>query len=130
MSYYFNKKVSTKDFQQAIDQVSTALKEEGFGILSTINMQDALKNKLDVDFRKYTILGACNPSFAFKALQHEDKVGLLLPCHVLVEQYDSGTIEVAIIDPITMMSPLSNKDLSHLADEISIKLKKVIESLT
>ena len=122
--------MATEDFQFAIDQVTDALKEEGFGILTSINMQDALKNKLDVDFRKYIILGACNPSFAYKALQHEDKVGLLLPCNVLVEQYDSGAIEVSIIDPVTMMSPLANQSLSPLADEISTKLKKVIDTLT
>ena len=130
MSYYFHKNLSTKDFELAIDQVSTALKTEGFGVLTSINMQDALKNKLGVDFRKYTILGACNPLFAYKALQHEDKVGLLLPCNVVVEQNNSGVIEVSIIDPMTMMAPLSDKSLSHLAYDISNKLKKVIDILT
>ena len=98
MSYYFNKTLSGKSFDQAIDVVTAELKNEGFGVLTEIDVKETLKKKLDVDFKKYKILGACNPSFAHKALQSEDKIGVMLPCNVIVEEHDNGEIEVSAVD--------------------------------
>ena len=103
MSYYFNKVVKTRSFDEAIDQVTKVLKEEGFGVLTEINIHDAFKEKLGVDFKKYKILGACNPGFAHKALLAEDKVGVFLPCNVIVEEHENGDIEVSAVDPIASM---------------------------
>lgn len=102
---------------------------EGFGVLSEINMHDKLKAKLDVDFRRYTILGACNPSYAYKALQHEDKIGTMLPCNVIVQELKKNTIEVAAIDPMASMMAVENPKIASIAMEIKAKLERVIESL-
>lgn len=129
MSYYFNKVVSTKNFEEAIDQVTVALKKEGFGVLTEINIHDAFKEKLGVDFKKYKILGACNPGFAHKALLAEDKVGVFLPCNVIVEEHDNGDIEVSAVDPIASMGAIKNESLGGLALEVQSKMKTVINSL-
>ncbi|WP_236975931.1 DUF302 domain-containing protein [Membranihabitans maritimus] len=129
MAYYFNKKVSVGTFEEALDLVSAALKKEGFGVLTEIDVQDTLKKKINVDFKKYTILGACNPHFANKALQCEDKIGVLLPCNIIVEENNDGGIEVSAVDPIESMSTVNNESLSEIALEVQQKLKNVIESL-
>ncbi len=129
MSYYFNKVVKTKDFDKAIDQVTKALKDEGFGVLTEINIHDALKEKLGVDFKKYRILGACNPGFAHKALLAEDKVGVFLPCNVIVEEHENGDIEVTAVDPIASMGAIKNESLGGLALEVQDKMKRVINNL-
>jgi len=129
MSYYFNKVISTKNFDEAIEQVTAALKEEGFGIMTDINIQKALKEKIDVDFKKYRILGACNPGFAHKALLAEDKIGVFLPCNVIVEEHDNGDIEVSTVDPIASMSSIKNENLVEFAMEVQSKMKAVIETL-
>lgn len=129
MSYYFNKTLHGKSFDEAIDLVIAALKTEGFGVLTEIDVKDTLKKKIDVDFKKYKILGACNPHFAHKALQSEDKIGVFLPCNVIVEEGDSGTVEVAAVDPIASMSSVKNDSLGGIATEVQVKLKRVIESL-
>ena len=129
MSYYFNKVVKTKYFVEAIDQVTKNLKDEGFGILTEINIHDAFKEKLGVDFKKYRILGACNPGFAHKALLAEDKVGVFLPCNVIVEEHENGDIEVSAVDPIASMGAIKNESLGGLALEVQDKMKRVINNL-
>jgi uncharacterized protein (DUF302 family) len=129
MSYYFNAVLSTKNFEEAIELVTAELKKEGFGILTEIDVQDTLKKKIDVDFRRYKILGACNPHFAHRALTAESKMGVYLPCSVIVEETDKGTIEVAVVDPISAMSAVDNQELASLALEVQEKLKKVISNL-
>ena len=127
MSYYFSKTLSTS-FDETIENVTGALKEEGFGILTEIDVKATLKKKLDVDFKPYRILGACNPPFAYQALQSEDKIGAMLPCNVIVIQQDTG-VEVAAIDPIVSMQAVKNSALGDVAREVQNKLKKVIDSL-
>lgn len=128
MSYYFNKKVEMS-FDEAISKVTKELQKEGFGILTEIDVKATLKKKLDVDFHKYKILGACNPAFAYKALQAEPKIGTMLPCNVIVQELDNGEIEVAAVDPLSSMQAVENKALQPIAEEIQAKLKKVIEQL-
>lgn len=129
MSYYFNKILKNKSFDQAIEQVTAELKKEGFGVLTEIDVKKTLKTKIDVDFKRYTILGACNPHFAHKALQSEDKIGVFLPCNVIVEEHDNGSIEVSAVDPIASMSAVANENLGSLATEVQQKLIKVINGL-
>lgn len=129
MSYYFNKVLKEKSFEQAIEKVTEGLKEQGFGVLTEIDLQATLKKKLDVDFKKYKILGACNPNFAYKALQNEDKIGVMLPCNVIVEEHDNGDVEVSAVDPVASMSAVGNSSLEEIASEVQQRLKKVIEAL-
>ena len=128
MSYYFNKTISG-NFDDVIVKVTDELKKEGFGILTEIDVKETLKKKLDVDFKKYKILGACNPPFAYKALQAEDKIGAMLPCNVIVIEQAPGQIEVAAIDPIASMQAVGNPNLGKVASEVQSKLRKVVESL-
>jgi uncharacterized protein (DUF302 family) len=128
MKYYFSKTIDSS-FEDAITKTKEALKQEGFGVLTEINVKDTLKKKLDVDFRKYVILGACNPQFAYKALQAENKIGVMLPCNVIVQELDSGDIEISAVDPISSMQAVENKDLAPIAEQVRVKLKSVIESL-
>jgi len=127
MSYYFSKK-TTLGFDEAIEKVTEALKSEGFGILTEIDVEETLKKKLDVDFHPYKILGACNPPFAYKALQAEDKVGIMLPCNVIVQEKENG-VEIAAVDPVASMQAIDNPNLGEIADEIRKRLYKVIDSL-
>ncbi len=127
--YYFSKKIKSQDFEQIIDKVTALLKEEGFGVLTEIDVQSTLKKKLDVNFRKYKILGACNPPFAYQALQLEDKIGVMLPCNVIVQQLDEETIEVSAVDPVKSMTAVQNQKLMGVALQVQEKLKKVIDSL-
>lgn len=129
MSYYFNKVLKGKNFEDAVEQITAELKKEGFGVLTEIDIKSTLKKKLDVDFKKYKILGACNPQFAYQALQNEDKIGLFLPCNVIVEEHENGTIEVSVVDPIASMMSVENKGLGDIALQIQQKLKNVIEHL-
>ena len=128
MTYYFSKTIRS-GFDEAVSKVRQSLKVEGFGVLTEIDVKDTLKKKLDFAFKKYLILGACNPPFAFKALQVEDKIGTMLPCNVIVQEIDDGEIEVAAIDPIVSMQAIKNPDLHDVADQVQRKLKKVIDSL-
>ena len=128
MSYYFTKKVS-QSFDTAIAKVTEELKKEGFGILTDIDVKATLKKKLDVDFRNYRILGACNPPFAYKALQAEDKIGTMLPCNVIVQEISDGQVEVTAIDPLASMQAVENPALRSIAAEISKKLRTVIDSV-
>lgn len=128
MSYYFSKTIKT-DFDTAINRVTDELKKEGFGVLTDIDIKETFKKKLDVDFRKYRILGACNPNFAFEAIKSEDKVGTMLPCNVIVQEHEDGTIEVSAIDPIASMMAIKNDSLGDVASSVSGKLRRVIENL-
>lgn len=128
MGYYFTK-ILTCSYQEAILRVKDALKTEGFGVLTEIDVKGTLKKKLDVNFRDYCILGACNPSFAHRALDTERHVGLLLPCNVVVQTTDEGTAEVSIIDPVAAMEAVDNPELATVASEVRAKLEKVITIL-
>jgi len=128
MKYYIDKKLST-DFDSAITKTKEALKNEGFGVLSEIDIHEKLKEKLDVDFRKYKILGACNPPLAHQALQKEDKIGTMLPCNIIVQQLDRDMVEIAAVDPFASMQAVENKELSELAKTVKEKLENVINSL-
>ncbi len=128
MNYYFNKTVKGT-FEEVIDKVTQGLKEEGFGILTEIDVTATLKKKLDVDFKKYRILGACNPPYAHKALLAEDKIGTMLPCNVIVQEIEEGVIEVAAINPMASMQAVENEKLNDVANEITSMLENVIEKL-
>lgn len=128
MSYYISTRLKCA-FDDAIARAEAALKTEGFGVISRIDIQQTLKSKIDVDFRPYTILGACNPTLAHEALQLEDKVGLMLPCNVIVQQFDPGEVEIAAIDPVASMQAISNPKLVKAADTVREKLACAIERL-
>ncbi len=128
MKYYFNKTLDIS-FDEAIERVTEELKKEGFGILTDIDVQGTLKKKLDVSFRKYRILGACNPQFAYKALQNESRIGTMLPCNVIVQETEGGDVEVSAIDPMSSMQAVQNPDLEGIANQVQAKLKSVVESL-
>jgi len=127
-TYYFNKTLDMP-FDQAIERVIEELKKEGFGVLTEIDVQATMKKKLDVDFRPYRILGACNPPFAHQALQAERNIGLMLPCNVIVQDAGEGKTDVAAIDPLVAMSRVENPDLEPVAKEVQSKLQRVIENL-
>jgi uncharacterized protein (DUF302 family) len=127
MTYYFSKTIDL-DFDRAIITVTEELKKEGFGILTDIDVKATLKKKLEVDFHKYRILGACNPPFAYQALQAEDKIGTMLPCNVIVQERD-GKTEVSAIDPLASMQAVQNEALSGIAQEVRLRLRTVIERL-
>lgn len=128
MNYYISKNLKTT-FDQTIENLTEALKDEGFGVLSQIDIHSQLHEKLGVDFRKYTILGACSPKHAYEALQKEDKVGTMLPCNVIVQQLEQGIVEVAAVDPVASMMAIDNPELIKTAGEIRAKLSRVVESL-
>lgn len=128
MNYYFSKTLNVS-FDEAIARVTEALKKEGFGILTEIDVKETLKKKLNADFRKYKILGACNPPYAYRALQTEDKIGLMLPCNVIVQELPGGKVEVAAIDPVASMAAVDNPKLAEVAEQVRAKLKAVIDNL-
>ena len=129
MSYYFNTVVREKSFEEAIEKVTAELKNEGFGVLTEIDVTSTLKNRIGADFKKYKILGACNPHFAYKALKAEDKIGVFLPCNVVVEENEDGSVEVSVVDPVASMVSVNNDALNEFATEIQQKLKRVIAAL-
>ncbi|MDZ7715185.1 MAG: DUF302 domain-containing protein [Balneolaceae bacterium] len=126
MKYSFST-ISNRSFEDTIEHVTQELKEEGFGVLTEIDVKETLKKKLDVEFKKYRILGACNPEFAHKALQAEDKIGVMLPCNVIVEEHEDGQVEVSAVDPVASMQAVENKGLADIAEEVKNRLKQVIE---
>lgn len=128
--YHFSKSLPKGvHFDEAVVRVTEALKGEGFGVLTEIDVMATLKKKIDVNFRPYRILGACNPQFAYKALQSEDKIGTMLPCNVVVQQHEDGIIEVSAIDPVASMMAVQNNSLGAVATEVQARLKRVIDSL-
>jgi uncharacterized protein (DUF302 family) len=126
MSYYFSKIVNAS-FDETVTKVTSELKKEGFGILTEIDVKETLEKKLNVDFSRYKILGACNPPFAYKALTAESKIGTMLPCNVIVQEISIGQVEVAAIDPVASMQAVENPALTEIASEIRNKLKTVID---
>jgi uncharacterized protein (DUF302 family) len=128
MSYHFSTTI-TSSFDDAIETVTAALKEKGFGVLTTIDVQKAMKEKIDKDINPYTILGSCNPSYAYKALQAENKIGTMLPCNVVVQQHDDGSIEVSAVDPMASMQAIDNPELGGIASEVRGMLQDVIKGL-
>lgn len=128
MSYYFSAVLSVP-FDAAVQRVVEALKQEGFGIITEIDVKDTLKKKINVDFHRYRILGACNPTLAYEALQLEDKVGTMLPCNVIIQEIAQDKTEVAAIDPVASMQAIDNPQLKQAALKVQVKLHKVIESL-
>ena len=128
MNYYFNKTLH-EDFEKVIDKVTEELKKEGFGILTEIDVKETLKKKLDVDFKKYRILGACNPTYAHKALEAEDKIGTMLPCNVIVQEVSKGVVEVAAVNPMASMQAVKNEKLKDVANEITSMLEKIVKRI-
>jgi len=128
MSYHVSKTLDVP-FDQAITRVTDALKAEGFGVLTDIDVAATMKAKLGEDFRPYRILGACNPKLAHRALELEDKIGTMLPCNVIVQQHDGGKVEVSAIDPVASMQAIENPGLADVAQEVRGRLKHVVESL-
>lgn len=128
MSYTFSKTVDFS-FDETIQKVTEALKTEGFGVLTEIDLSGTLKKKLGVDIRKYRILGACNPEFAYKAVQAETEIGAMLPCNVVVQETDDHKIRVSAVDPVASMMGVKNESLADIAGEVRIKLQRVIDNL-
>ncbi|MFP4369604.1 MAG: DUF302 domain-containing protein [Candidatus Kapaibacterium sp.] len=126
MDYYFSKEVSY-DFEKAIERVTEELKNEGFGVLTEIDVTSTLKKKIDVDFYNYRILGACNPHFAHKALVKENKIGTMLPCNVIVQERKPGLVEISAVNPIASMAEVNNEGLKDIANEIKEMLQNVID---
>lgn len=128
MSYHFSKTIH-EDFDSAIAKVTEELKKEGFGVLTEIDVKETMKKKLDVDFRKYKILGACNPHFAHRALLAESHIGTMLPCNVIVQEGAGGNVEISAVDPVASMKAIENGQLGEVAMEVSTRLKRVIENV-
>ncbi len=129
MSYYISTTLKNTTFKEAIEKTTAALKEEGFGVLTEIDLKATLKKKLDADFYNYTILGACNPGMAYQALQAENKIGTMLPCNVIVQEREPGTIEVSAVDPAASMMAVENDSLGEIAKDVQKRLTKVIQSI-
>lgn len=126
--YYFNKFLDD-DFNSVIDKTTAALKEEGFGVITEIDIKKTMKEKLDIDYRNYKILGACNPKFAHQALLKEDKIGTMLPCNIIVQETHDGKVEVAAVNPMESMKAVQNDSLKELASVVTHKLSGVVENL-
>ncbi|MBC9795773.1 DUF302 domain-containing protein [Sinomicrobium weinanense] len=129
MKYYYGRILEDISFDEAVKKVIVKLSEEGFGVLTTIDVKEIFRKKLEVDFRNYKILGACNPAFAYKALQEEDKIGVMLPCNVVVQEKTPGVVEIAVVDPVVSMQGIENVSLSVIAGEVRSKLRKVVDKL-
>jgi uncharacterized protein (DUF302 family) len=128
MGYYLSK-ILYMSFDDAVARVTTELEKKGFGVLTEIDVREALKKKLNVNFKKYKILGACNPFFAYKALQVEDKIGTMLPCNVIVQEISEGVVEVAAIAPVASMQVIDNTELRSVAEQVQAMIEKMIEAL-
>lgn len=126
---YHNSKIVDYTFDEAILKVTEELKKEGFGVLTEIDVKETLKKKLDVDFRKYKILGACNPPFAYQALQTEETLGVLLPCNVVVQEKENGKVQVSAVNPMESMQMVKNPAMEEVASKISSKLQNVLQNL-
>ena len=129
MEFFIAKKFPNSTFSDMDAKVREELKKEGFGVITEIDMKKTFKEKIDVDFRNYTIIGACNPGFAYKAIQAEDKIGIFLPCNVVIQETESGEIEVLVFDPSSVMMNMDSPELEKLSTEVREKLIKVMENL-
>lgn len=128
MNYYYSRKIEGT-IDQLVEKITEGLKEEGFGILSDINIKDLFKQKIDVEFRPYRILGACNPVFSNKAITAEERVGLMLPCNFVVQEMGDGLVDVSVVDPVASMSSIDNDALKDIASQIRDKLIFVVDGL-
>jgi len=128
MNYYIEK-TTNYSFKEAVEKITEELKKEEFGVLTEIDIQAKLKEKLNVDYTKYIILGACNPPFAYDALQLEDKIGTMLPCNVIVRELENGKTEIAAVDPVASMLSVKNDDLQKIAKKVKQRLEKVIKAV-
>lgn len=128
MNYSINKKLN-KNFNDAVNAVTSGLTKEGFGIITEIDLKEKFREKLGMEFRNYKILGACNPSMAYKAIEAEDKIGVMLPCNVLIQQKENGEVEVSAINPLNSIGTIENEALKAIAAEVSEKLQKVVDAL-
>lgn len=128
MTYHYSKTVE-RPFDKAVEDTTAALQNEGFGVLTTIDVKATLKKKLDVDFHPYTILGACNPGYAYQALQAEDKIGTMLPCNVILQQRDGGKVEISAVDPIASMGAIENPALGEIAGKVREMLRTVVDRI-
>ncbi|MCP4675664.1 MAG: DUF302 domain-containing protein [Deltaproteobacteria bacterium] len=128
-TYGHTRSIGKVEFEDATERLKGALKAEGFGVLTEIDVKSTLKKKLDVDFRKYKILGACNPPLAYNALSNEPLIGLLLPCNVVVFEEDDSTITVSAVNPMEMFKVVENPGMSSIADQVDAKIRKVVDSL-
>lgn len=129
MNYYINTTLKNTSFADAVEKTVAALKVEGFGVLTEIDIKDTLKKKLDADFHNYTLLGACNPEMAYQALQAENKIGTMLPCNLIVQEREPGTVEISAVDPVASMMAVENDSLAGIALDVQKKLTKVIQSI-
>ena len=129
MEFFIAKKFQNADFSDMDAKVREELKKEGFGVITEIDIKKTLKEKIDVEFRNYTIIGACNPAFAYKALQAEDKIGILLPCNVVIQETKNGEIEVLAFDPASVMMTMESPELDKLSTEVREKLTRVLDNL-
>jgi uncharacterized protein (DUF302 family) len=128
MEYTINKQTGLS-FQEAKDKITEELKKEGFGVITEVDLKDKFKEKLNRDFRNYTILGACNPKLAFEAIQQEERIGALLPCNILVQELENGKVEIAAINPLESIGAIGNDNLRPIAETVSQKLKNVIDRI-
>jgi len=128
MQYHYSRMIDLP-FETAIERVTQALQREGFGVLTEIDVKTTLKKKLNVDFRDYRILGVCNPHFAHQALLREDKIGIMLPCNVVIQAHPGGRVEVSVVDPQATLAVAGNQELTQIAGEVSEKLRRVVDSL-
>ena len=128
MKYYINRTVNT-DFDQVVNLLKTSLNSEGFGVVTEVDLDKKIEEKLKIAFRRYKILGVCNPAFAYRALEQEDKIGTMLPCNIIIQELGKNEIEVAAVDPVASMMAIENRELDKIAGEIKQKLERVIESL-
>lgn len=129
MDYYHAREFSGRSFDEILQAVPEALKQEGFGVLTEIDVAAVMKKKLDKDLRPYKILGACNPNFAYEALRVENKIGTMLPCNVVVQELENGNIEVAVVDPMGSMQAVENEDLAEVASEVQARLRNVLDKI-
>lgn len=129
MLYHHSKILSDISFEEAIEKVTEELKKEGFGVLTEVDVTGTFKKKLDIDFRKYRILGACNPSFAHKAITSEKHIGVFLPCNFVVQENEEGEIEVSAVDPVASMMSVKNSGLGPIAMEVQEKMIAVVNAL-
>lgn len=130
MNYFFKTVVKGISFDEAVEKIKAELANEGFGIPSDIDMQDIFKKKINVDYTKYRILGACNPKYAYMAVQNEPEIGVLLPCSVIVRENTAGDIEIAAVNPVVSMMTVGNDNLKGIAVEIQLKLERAVKSIT
>lgn len=128
MAYYYSKTLRTS-FDDAVEKVTAALFTEGFGVISEVDLHEKIKHKLGVDFKRYRILGACNPAYSYRALQAEDKIGVMLPCNVLVIEQGEGNIEIAAVNPSEAMSVVRNEAVNKIAAEVGEKLSRALDRL-